>query len=112
MEKQQAEKKILKVIIREQNSNNRHQKRSFIIPGNIIVERGEEVTWEAGETDLVMFFPNQRLLGIDKIVVRSGLTRTERINEKVEPGIYPYAVYTAETNDFAEGNSSPRMTIK
>ncbi len=110
MKTQQAEKKILKIVLREQNSNNR--KRAFVIPGNITVERGEDVTWEAGETDLVMFFPNQRLLGIDKIVVKSGETRTETINENIDSGIYPYAVYTAETNDFAEGNSTPRMTIK
>jgi plastocyanin len=110
--KNQREKNILEIVLYNHNLNNHELKRSFVVPGNITVNRGEEVTWRAGKTDLVIFFPNERLLGTNKIVVKSGDTKTVKVNEDIETGVYPYAIYTAEINDFAEGNSMPRMIIK
>lgn len=112
MENQKGKKNLLEIILRNEGSNPRNPKRSFVVPGSIKVKRGEDVSWKAGETDLVIFFPNERLLGTDKISVKSGETKTETVNENIKPGIYPYAVYTAENNDFAEGNSMPRMIIQ
>lgn len=112
METQQEEKNILEIVLCKHKLNTHELNRSFVVPGDITVQRGEDVTWKAGETDLVMFFPDERLLGTNKIIVKAGDTITKTVNEKIEPGIYPYAVYTAEINDFAEGSSMPRMTIQ
>lgn len=110
--KTQQQENVLEIVLCNHKLNTHELKRAFVIPGDITVERGEDVTWEAGETDLIMFFPDERLLGTDKIIVKAGDIITKKVNEKIEPGVYPYAVFTAEINDFAEGSSMPRMTIQ
>lgn len=109
---QQQEKNILEIVLCEHTVESHKLKRSFVVPGHITVARGEKVTWRAGKTKIVMFFPNERLFNTEKIIIEAGEEKTETVNEKVEPGEYPYAVYTEGINDFAEGGSSPRMSIK
>lgn len=106
------EENILEIVLCEHNRNSHELKRSYVVPGHITLEHGDKVTWRAGETDIVMYFPEKRLFDAEKIVVEAGTTKTEPVRKEVDRGTYPYAVYTEKINDFAEGGSMPRMTIK
>ena len=88
-------------------------------PGTLYVSRYDSVRFTSKVTEGVLFFPKpdffepyqgatERLINFDM----SGQVEL-KINEKVPEGDEtPYAYYCAIGNDFAEGDSSPRIIIK
>lgn len=104
--------KLLEIVIFEHKAINNGLSKSYVVPGKLKVKRGEQVTWKAAETDLVIFFPDEKLFGRREARTNIGGEITLKVSNDIKPGRYPYAVYTEKTNDFAEGGSMPVMIIK
>ena len=91
---------------------------AFTNPGHLGVESGEEVIFEAKNTNTTIWIPNaEELFGREEHLVfdieSGGKSETFTVKQGLPKGKeYPYAVYCENSNDFAEGNTSPRMIIE
>lgn len=110
--KEKKKEKLAEIVIFEHKPGKNGLSKSYVVPGKFKVSRGDEVTWKAGKTDLVMFFPDEKLFGTREARTERGGKITLKVSKDISPGRYPYAVYTGKTNDFAEGGSMPVMIIK
>lgn len=88
-------------------------RKSYVVPGHIKVDKEDEITWEARDSDATFFFPKPEIFGkTDKEhEVEKGDTLNFTISRDAKSGKYPYAVYT-DNDDFAEGGSFPRIIIR
>lgn len=84
---------------------------SFVVPGHQRVKKNEAITWEMTDSGAVFFFPNEDLFGKTEFRVSKGETLSLTVNENVEKGEYPYAVFT-DNNEFARGGSYPKIIIE
>jgi len=83
-----------------------------VVPGHCQVESSDSVTWNAQDTDAVLFFPNRALFGRRDVEVSAGNSQTLTVNDGIPSGRYPYAIYCAKAKDFAEGGSHPVMIVR
>ncbi|MBL7136264.1 MAG: hypothetical protein ISS81_06695 [Candidatus Marinimicrobia bacterium] len=94
------------------------RKPRFARPGRLGVKSGEEVIFEAENTNTTIWIPNaEELFGRGEHLVfdieSGGKSETFTVMPRLRIGKeYPYAVYCENSNDFAEGNTSPRMIIE
>ena len=95
------------------------RKPRFARPGRLGVKSGEEVIFEAKHTNTTIWIPNAKELFGDKRehlvfdIKSGGKSETFTVKQGLPKGKeYPYAVYCENSNDFAEGNTSPRMIIE
>ena len=51
-------------------------RRGVIVPGHCRVAVSDSVTWEALDTDAVLFFPNRRLFGRRDVDISAGNSQT------------------------------------
>lgn len=103
---------LLEIVIFEHKVGRNGLSKSYVVPGKLTLKRGDRVTWKAEQSDLIMFFPDEKLFGKREAKTKCGGKITLKVSEDIRPGRYPYAVYTEKTNDFAEGGSMPVMIIK
>lgn len=103
---------VLKIILRGNGNPRGRGKKGIVEPGHCSVENSDMVTWEADETDVVLFFPHRQLFGRREVEIRSGGQETLTVSDTIGKGRYPYAVYCVESEDFAEGGSSPIMIVR
>jgi len=95
------------------------RKPRFANPGRLGVKIGEEVIFEAENTNTTIWIPNANELFGTKgeylifDIKSGGESETFTVMQGLPEGKeYPYAVYCENSNDFAEGNTSPRMIIE
>ncbi|MCK4297201.1 MAG: hypothetical protein KAX28_11165 [Candidatus Marinimicrobia bacterium] len=95
------------------------RKSRFVNPGRLCVKSGEEVIFEAKNTTTTIWIPNAEELfenGEKHLIfdIENGdKSKTFKVEKDLERGKeYPYAVYCENSDDFAEGNTSPRMIIE
>jgi len=92
--------------------------KSLVIPGEIHVKRGDGVRFNAVNTDISLFMPRKDILesseshSIRIRSIKSGHSKTLKVRLDSHPDTYTYGVYCKENNDFAEGNSSPKMIVE
>ena len=89
--------------------------RNIVVPGHLILNRGDSVEFKTvNNKDATILIPHGNLFGEDNRVFdldeKNQWTQTLTVSN-IEAGVYPYAVYCKESNDFAEGNSPPTMII-
>lgn len=102
---------LLEIVIFEHKLGNNGLNKSYVMPGKLKAKRGDQITWKTDQTNLVIFFPNEKLFGKREVRAKAGEQITLKVSEDITPGRYPYAVFTEKTNDFAEGGSMPVMII-
>jgi len=92
---------------------------AFTNPGRLHVKAGDSVEFGAENTNTTIWIPNaEELFGIrEKPLIfdikSGGKSETFTVMQDLPEGKeYPYAVYCENSNDFAEGNTSPRMIIE
>jgi len=84
----------------------------FIVdPGHRHAVPGEDVIWKAIGTKVTLLFPDAELFGTRDLVIEANGEGKLTV-QGVQPGIYPYAVYVHEENDFARGGTHPAMIIE
>ena len=88
-------------------------------PGHLHVKAGDSVEFGAENTNTTIWIPNAKELFGDKRehlifdIKSGGKSKTFKVEKDLERGKeYPYAVYCENSDDFAEGNTSPRMIIE
>jgi len=82
-----------------------------VIPPCPVVGKGDQITWRnytQGNIEVLLtsIFP-----GVKGVPTANGEVDVI-INANAPAGLYPYAVYTAEANDMAVGDSAPGVIIK
>lgn len=92
--------------------------KNVVVPGYLIVNRTDSVEFKTvNNKDATIFIPtkkqlfeeNKRVLDLDEA---HKYTATLTVQQNAPAGVYTYAVYCKESDDFAEGNSPPRMIIE
>lgn len=118
-----------------------YRDRNVVWPPCVVLKPGEEVVFKSVNTAATVFLPRPELFAVASgatataaaasaapgiTLSLSGNAGGARIKIKGQPyavgggsapgnpapGVYPYAVYCKNANDFAEGNSSPVMIIE
>ena len=104
---------VMANITNIKNSSTGNFRKSYVVPGHIKVDKEDEITWEARDSDATFFFPKPEIFNEKKMVhiVGKGSTLTLPISKNADRGRYSYAVYT-DNDDFAEGGSFPKIIIK
>ena len=110
-----SEQKRVQIIFDSRNE----VKPRLANPGRLRVKSGEEVVFEAENTNTTIWIPNaEELFGIrgEHLIFdieSGGQSETFMVMQGLPIGKeYPYAVYCENSNDFAEGNTAPRMIIE
>lgn len=96
------------VEIKMENRGGR--KESFVVPGHQRVKKTGTISWKMKDSSGVFFFPKKELFGKTEYRVPKGETLSLTVNDNVEKGEYPYAVFT-DNNEFAKGGSYPKLII-
>lgn len=82
-------------------------------PGYVIASAGDTLVWRNCTKRKIEVLLPSATPGAESF---RGISRTGeaeiRIPRRAAPGFYPYAVYSAEANDFCLGESSPGVIIK
>ena len=76
---------------------------------------GDEITWtHNGGKVTISFPPEGDPFGIEQVTLAPGGQKslTVKVTEEVAPGTYPYSVFCAADNEYAEGDSPPRIIIE
>lgn len=101
-----GEGKTIEIKIENRNG----KRKSLVVPGHQRVKRNAPVRWKMKDSGAVFFFPDEELFGETEYRVPKGETLSLTVNDNVEKGEYPYAVFT-DNNEFAEGGSYPKIII-
>jgi hypothetical protein len=103
----------LDVVVLKDCNENVDKKRSVVIPGEVIVKIGESVVWKNHTKDkILIFFPDNRIFGTHLTNINGAQNEELTVSKDIEPGRYPYSVYTKESEDFAEGSYYPIMIVE
>ena len=97
-----------------------HKTEHVVLPGVLHVNSNDQITFIASKSNITIFIPNadRLFLQVEKNLrfpVNSGEvseTYTVVYNKNEEPLVVPYAVFCENGNDFAEGNSSPKIIVE
>lgn len=82
--------------------------RNHVIRAN----RGDEVVWTAGGSDLYFQFPDSTLFDSSEATVADGDDLSLTVSTNAKPGRYTYSVFCSKENKFATGDSPPIIIIK
>ncbi len=77
--------------------------------------RGDEIIWTHNGGKVTISFPPERdPFGIGQVTLAPGGQPTLKVEvpEKVELGTYVYSVFCVDDNEYAEGDSAPRIIIE
>ncbi len=85
--------------------------KSVVVPGCHEVDISDSVTWEARDTDAILFFPDECLFGRHVLEINADERQTLKVREQTS-GRYPYAIYCAKSGEFAEGGSHPVLIVR
>ena len=109
------ELKLVEIIFNPRDEENPNVAR----PGRLFVMPGDDVKFTTKNTGVTIWIPNAKeLFGIGAEyflfdIERDGESKILTVSEGLAKGReYPYAVYCRDGNDFAEGNTAPRMIIE
>jgi hypothetical protein len=83
-------------------------------PGSVVAKKNDTITFKAHESDTKIWFPKmEEIFGeTNPFAVLSNKSVEKTIIKVVtKRETFPYAVYCSLSNDFAEGNSAPRIII-
>jgi hypothetical protein len=96
----------------------KRQNRYTVHPGNLQVDKGDQVNFRVFQSNATVLVPNDLLVDaagavVSAIPLTAGVKSADyTVNPRVPDGAYPYAIYCKDGNDFAEGNSPPTMIIE
>ena len=101
------------------SSTPKPEKPNLALPGVLHVNNGDLVTFHATNSDVLIFIPNANKLiknagkNIQISIRAGGSSKGFRIDigSNKTPLTFPYAVFCERGNDFAEGNSSPKIIV-
>ncbi len=80
--------------------------------GRVIATKNDEVSWEADDGDITIWFPRGRdPLGVGETRISNGNTLTKRVPQRVE-GTYEYSIFSHKDNQMVESDSPPEMIIR
>lgn len=99
------------IMIDLSNYAKTEKRKSFVVPGDLEVEKGDVITWESNDSNATFYFPKPGLFDKAEHKVKKGGVLKLAVKEDAPKGRYPYIVYT-DNDDFAEGGSFPRIIIK
>jgi hypothetical protein len=87
-------------------------------PGHRKVKNGQRVKWTNHTGgDVIVFFPHDKIFGGSsvhfhhKIHDNHDYEPPKAVSGQTKGDLFPYAVYCAATNSFAEGGSNPEIII-
>ena len=85
---------------------------SRVVPDHRVADKREEITFMTINTAATIMIPNAGRFedGSNVAHIPEG-GRAVFIVDDTNPGVYPYAVFCEETNNFAVGNSSPDLIV-
>ncbi len=82
-----------------------------VLPPCPIVAKGDTIAWRnCTRGDIQVLLPD--VFKVKKGGAEKGGELTVNVLEDCPAGFYPYAVYSAEANDMAVGDSAPGVIIK
>lgn len=86
-----------------------------VVPAHCPLVPLDKIVFKAPEVaDVVVFIPDDIFTVSNRVIdVPKGTTSSEnQIKGGTPKGVYPYAVYCTDHEDFAEGNSPPTMIVE
>lgn len=88
--------------------------KAIVTPANLLVNSGDIVEFKlVNSTTATLMFPEENLFNKSEqiVVLSSNSPEPLEVNPDIPPGDYPYSVFCDEINNFAKGNSAPRMIV-
>jgi hypothetical protein len=76
----------------------------------IRAQKGDTITFSGGVKGRTYFFPDKKLFGVDSLQVSANRREARKIRGGT--GLYRYAVWDQEFEDFLEGSSSPIIIVQ
>ncbi len=75
-------------------------------------KKGEQITWEAGKSDIYFQFPDVSLFGEHTMMLEKGQKMSLKVNPNANAGKHSYAAFCLDDKCFAEGNSPPEIIVE
>ncbi len=83
-----------------------------VVPAHVFLNPLDRVVFHAMGADMVVLIPDDIFTETEhRFEVLDGQTSSEKEIKTGAQGVHPYAVYCADHQDFAEGNSPPTMIV-
>jgi len=79
---------------------------------NVRAKTGEQITWEATDSDIYFQFPDASVFGEHTMMVEKGRKLTLTVGPNATSGEHHYAAFCYDDKIFAEGDSPPKIVIE